>query len=221
MGKPTAKWEVTAKGLAKKAVNDRRLLAELLQGTLSKEDETRYTSFKALMFVCEVHPELLYPEWDRFVQLLDSENAYQRYIAIYLIASLTRADTDDRFEKLLDKYYSLLDDKSVIPAAHLASNSGKIAKAKPKLRPKITGKLLSIDKTHHSSSRKELIKSYIIDAFDNYFEEAEDKKRIIEFVTKQLKSKSPKTRKKAREFLARWLRQGCSLQQRACHDGPC
>ena len=211
MGKLTAKWEVTAKRLAKKAVNDKRLLAELFQGPLSKNDETRYTSFKALMFMCEEHPELLYPEWDRFVQLLYSDNAYQRYIAVYLIASLTTVDTDNRFEKLFDKYYSLLDDKSVIPAAHLAGSSGKIAKAKPKLQSKITDKLLSIDETHHNPSRRELIKSYIIEAFGDYFDEAEDKKRILEFVKRQLKSESPKTRKKAKEFLARWLRQGCAV----------
>ena len=33
---------------------------------------------------------------------------------------------------------------------------------------------------------------------------AENKKEIVEFVKKQLNSKSPRTRKKANEFLKKW-----------------
>jgi len=83
-------------------------------------------------------------------------------------------------------------------------NSGKIIKAKPHLQKKITGRLLAIDATHHSIGRKDLIKSYIIDAFDESFEEVRDKEKIFKFVKNQLQSSSPKTRKKAEEFLEKW-----------------
>ena len=205
MAKLIAKWEVAAKGLAKKAIKEERHLAELLQGILSKQDKMRYTSFKALMFISEERPELLYPHWDRFAHLIDCENAYSKYIASYLIASLTVVDRDDRFEGIFDKYYSLLNDKSVIPAAHVAANSGRIARAKPDLEAKITDKLLGINKTHGEPYHRELIKSYAIEAFSEYFEQAKDKKRIVEFVKKQLESKSPRTRRKAKEFLKRWV----------------
>jgi hypothetical protein len=204
LSKPTAKWEVTAKELAKKAIKEMKLPPELLQEVLSKEDRTRYTSFKALMFVSEERPEVLYPHWNYFADMLERENTHSKYIAIYLIASLTRVDTESQFEKIFDRYYSLLDDMSVIPSAHVARNSGKIVKAKPELEAKITGKLLSIDETHHKLSHKELIKSEAIEAFNEYFGEAKDKKKIMEFVKEQLKSKSPKTRKNASEFLKRW-----------------
>jgi hypothetical protein len=204
MSRPTVKWEAAAKELAKKAVEDKGLFAELLQRILSKDDRTRYTSFKALMFISEERPELLYPHWNYFANMLDSENTHSKYIAIYLIASLTRVDTESKFEKIFDRYYRLLDDKSIIPSAHVARNSGKIVKAKPELQAKITGKLLSIDGTHHKLSHKELIKSEAIEAFDEYFGEAKDRKKIMAFVKEQLKSKSPKARKNASEFLKRW-----------------
>lgn len=206
MGRLIDKWGANAKRLAKRALDDERLLAELLQGILSKKDETRYTRFKALMFVSEERPELLYPHWDYFVQLIDSDSAHSKYIASYLIASLTAVDTDCKFEKIFEKYYSMLDDRSVIPAAHVARNSGKIAKAKPALEAKITEKLLSIDKTHHKPDRRELVKSEAIVAFSEYFDRAQDKERILEFVNGQLKSKSPKNRKNAREFLKKWAK---------------
>ena len=68
----------------------------------------------------------------------------------------------------------------------------------------ITTKLLNIDRTHYDPDRKDLIKGYAIEAFSEYFEEAENKKGIIEFVKNQLKAKSPRTRKKAKEFLKKW-----------------
>ncbi len=50
------------KNLVKKAIRDKQLLSELLQGILSKKDKIRYPSFKALLLISDEHPELLYPE---------------------------------------------------------------------------------------------------------------------------------------------------------------
>jgi hypothetical protein len=201
MSKPTTKWEAAAKELAKKAIKDKELLPELLQGILSKEDKTRYTSFRALMNICEEQPEFLYPHWDHFASLLDRENTHSKYIGCYLLASLAAFDRDNKFDGIFDKYYSLLDDKSIIPAAHVARNSGKIVIAKPELEPRITERLLSIDATRHEPGHKELIKSEAVVAFSEYFEVAKDKEKIIEFVKQQAKSKSPKARNTAKKFL--------------------
>lgn len=204
MNKPTAEWEEAARGLAKKAAKDEKQLRQLLQGVLSKQDKIRYASFKALMYMVDERPELLYPHWDHFAHLIDSENTHSKYIASYLITSLTVIDRDNRFEETFDKYYDMLNDKSIIPAAHAVTNSGKIAKAKPELEPKITDKLLGVDTTHHKPYHRELIKSHVIEALGEYFEQAREKQRILEFVRKQLDSKSPTTRKKAKEFLMKW-----------------
>ena len=78
------------------------------------------------------------------------------------MANLTKADAENRFKKLFNEYYALLGDISVIPAAHLAFNSGKIALAKPKLQAKITNRLLYIDSTLHR--HRDLVKASGIDA---------------------------------------------------------
>ena len=190
--------------IAEKARKDEEVLSDVVKGVLSSTEVLRFNSFKVLLLVSEENPELLYPYWDTFVAMLTSDNAYQRHIAVYLIADLTRKDAECKFEDIFDTYYALLDDKSVIPAAHLALNSGKIAKAKPHLQTEITNKLLSIDKTHHKPDRKDLIKGYAIEGFDEYFAEAADKEKILSFVTEQLESKSPTTKKKAKTFLKKW-----------------
>ena len=194
------KKDVDVTSLAKRVLEDMEVLPELLDGILASKDFIRFNSFKVLLFISEEHPEVLYPRWDFFSALLDSDNSYQQYIAIYLISSLARADDSARLEGIFDKLYSILDGEGTITAAHLARNSGKIARAKPKLRARITERLLNIDRNHRGK-QKELIKGHAIEAFDEYFEEAENQPEILEFVRKQLQSQSPKTRKLAREFL--------------------
>jgi hypothetical protein len=102
--------------------------------------------------------------------------------ALQIIANLTKVDTENRFERMFDSYYQLLDDKSMIPAAHVAGNSAKIVRAKPALEARITKRLLDIDKTHHEPERKDLIKGYAIEAFSEYLGVAKNKQDIIEFV---------------------------------------
>jgi hypothetical protein len=185
------------------ALNDEKVLQGLLDGVLSKEEAVRYSSFKALNVLSEKYPEKLYDKWDFFTNMM-RDKTHHKYIAIYIIANLTRADPEKRFEDLFNAYYALLGDKSVIPAAHVAVNSGKIALAKPKLQAEITNRLLDIDNT--VQRHKDLVKASAIEAFDAYFEQSEDKARIIEFVKAQLDCRSPKTRKKAKAFLKKWER---------------
>ena len=187
--------------IAVKALDDATLLSELFKGLQSKNDALRSNCFHVLHYISEKNPQRLYSQWDFFVSLLGSENAYHRLIAVRILANLTYADRDNKFEMLFDRYCDLLND-SVIVAGHLAADSGTIAKAKPELRPQITQQLLSIDTT--LQKHKELVKAYALDGLNEYFNEAENKETILQFVREQLTSSSPKTRNKAKQFLRKW-----------------
>jgi hypothetical protein len=190
--------------MAKKAVKDDGILSELLDNLKTKNETVRYNCSKVLNFISEENPEVLYPRWDVFVELLTSDHTYWKLSVIPLLANLTRIDAENKFDRIFDKYFGLLNDKSMIPAIWIAANSGKIAKAKPELQTRITKKLLTIDRTHHHPERRDLIKGSAIESFDEYFEEAENQKEILEFAQKQLNSKSPKTVKIAKEFVKKW-----------------
>jgi hypothetical protein len=176
-------------------------IPELLASLKSKDDTERYGSFEVLLRLSEENPHALYPHWDFLAEMLDAKNTYGRLIAVRLLANLTRADSANKFEKLFDKYYNLLND-SVIIAGHITANSGKIARARPELQAEITDKLLNIDKT--IQKHKDLIKAGAIESFGDYFAESKDKDKIIAFVRQQLEGESPKTRKIAKEFLKKW-----------------
>ena len=196
--------EVDIETVAEKVLADSELLSEILDGLTSKEETPRYNCHKVLLHISETNGELLYPKWDYFVEFLRSENSYRKMSAVQIIANLTKVDTENRFEKIFDKYFGLLDDKSMIVAIYVASSSGKIVRAKPKLESEITNRLLDIDETHHPEGRKPLIKAGAIEAFNLYFTEATDKERILAFVREQQKCDSPKTRKIAQDFLRKW-----------------
>ena len=198
--------EVDIETVAEKASANRELLSEILDGLTSKEETLRYNCHKVVMHISETNSRLLYREWDFFLELLSSDNSYRKMSAVQLIANLTKVDTENRFEQIVDKYYGLLDDKSMIVAIYVASNSGGIVRSKPQLEREITNKLLDIDRTHHPEGRKPLIKAGAIEAFDKYFTEATDKERIIAFVKEQQDCDSPKTRKIAQDFLRKWDR---------------
>jgi hypothetical protein len=190
--------------IATRALGDNKLLSELLAGLKSKEETFRYNCYKVLMLISKTRGEVLYPAWDYFVGLLHSDNSYHKMSAVHLLTNLVKVDREDRFEKIFDSYYNLLDDKSVIVAIYVAGNSAQIVRAKPHLENRITNILLNIDKTHHPAGRKELIKARAIEAFMEYFAYSKNKVKILEFVTKQKDSKSPKTRKIAKAFLKKW-----------------
>ena len=196
------KKDVNPETLAQMALKDEKVLQEALDGILSKKDVIRHNSFQTLNFLSEKHPEKLYDKWDFFANLICNGNAFHKCIAIYIIANLTKADAENKFEKIFDAYYGVLGDKSIIPVVHVAVNSGKIALAKPKLQAEITSRLLDIDNT--VQGHKDLVKSGAIEAFDAYFEKSKDQARIIEFVKAQLNCESPKTRKMAKAFLEKW-----------------
>jgi hypothetical protein len=186
---------------ARKVIVNQKI-SEALEGILSKKDEIRFNSFKILLHVSEEQPQVLYPKWDYLTDLLDSDNHYQRNISINLLANLAKVDTKNKFENIFDKYFSNINGDRTMVAGQAALNSGKIAKAKPSLQTRITNRLLNIEKTH-KGKQIELIKAYVIEAFNEYFAESSDKNKIVDFVKAQLKSKSPKTRKVAKEFLKR------------------
>ena len=195
---------VSIENIAKKVVKDKKLLNDLFEYVKSDKAVVKYNSLKVLIFLSEHQPNVLYKEWDFFVKLLDNDNTFLRTIGLRILANLTKIDKENNFDKIFDRYYSLLNDKSMINAANIAGLSGIIAQAKPHLQGRITDKLLTIDKTHHSSECKNIIKGKAILSFNQYIDEYEDKEKIIRFVKKELNNTRSATRKKAEKILKKW-----------------
>ena len=175
-------------------------IKKLIQELESDNDKHRYKSFQILLPLSEKEPEKLYPFWDVFVSRLKKEEVSNKHYAINLIGNLVKVDKQNKFEKIFDLFYKHLSHESPVVSPHIAGNSGKIVNAKPQLEEKITKKLLDskiIEKTRYP----DLMNSYVIQAFDEYFDKIKNKDKILNFVEAQLNSTSPKTKKAAKQFL--------------------
>ncbi len=191
-----------AKEIANEVLGGKKNLIDVINQANTENSEVVYNSnANALRLLSESKPEMIYPKWDFFVDMLRRDNNYVKMNALYTIANLTKVDIENKFEKIFEEYYKLLDCDSLMIANHLAGVSGTIANAKPSLRERITEHLMKIDETHFDQQRRELIKGYAIQAFEEYFEVAKSKEQIVEFVKLLTKSKSQTTAKKAKSFL--------------------
>lgn len=185
------------------------LLPLLLEGVSSSKASIRYGCAKVLMDLSEVHPAKLYPHMDFFIDLLDSKYRILTWNALAIIANLAKVDKDKRFDAVIDKYYSFVNDEYMVTVANVVGHSGKIALAKPYLIDKITGELLKIDgislTPHLTEECKRVIAEKTIKSFDFFFDKVTQKKRVISFVEKHTDSPRKTLKVTAENFLKKWV----------------
>ncbi len=195
----------TPQEIAENAIEDAGLLQELLKGVMPQTQKSarRENCSQALMFMAETWPETLLPYWNHFVHLFKSDNGSSKYVAVYVIASLTQVKPGI-FEGFFDDYFGLLDDPSVMVASHASLNAAKIALAAPALQERITRRLLDIDQGTQEPGRKALVKAYVIEALEKLYPTSPLQEEIMGFIKAQQSCPSAKTQKLAREFLKKW-----------------
>lgn len=198
------KKNVDIKRLAKNALIDDELLHELFNGIVSKDNTTRSNSFNALQVINEEKPEFLYPKWDCFQKMLMSRNNYHKYIAISILADLTKVDKENKFEAIFEDYYGILAGDKVMTASYVILNSVKIVVNKPELESKVLDLLLNIDNIHQGR-QSGLLNSYVIEALRKMYPKIKDKERVMKFIKEQLDSSSSSTRDLAACFLDRCI----------------
>jgi len=184
-------------------LKDKEIISEAMKSLESNKEKLRSKAFTVLLQISENNPEYLYPEWERITEILRKEEVSNKYVAIHLIANLVQIDNADKFEKMFDDFYNLICHESPVVSPHIAEKSGKIIKAKPHLQRRIIEILLTTDKISQCR-HKELLKGYVISAFDECFPFIENKEEVFKYVEKQMNSESPKTKKKAKEFLKKY-----------------
>ena len=175
-----------------------------IEGLLSNNDKIREKHFKALYPVAETQPELLYPYWEIFVELLHKPEVSNKYYGIHFIACLIRTDTEDKFNEIFNYWFTeLLNDESPVVALHAAEKSGMIVKAKPKLKQRATSYLLRTDESS-SCRHLDLQKAYVLSAIDMFYNEITEKEDVDNYIKLQTNSSSGKTKKKAKELLKKY-----------------
>jgi predicted house-cleaning noncanonical NTP pyrophosphatase (MazG superfamily) len=203
-----ADGSMTKEELLNKIKQNFNLLPEVLDGVHSSKAVVRYGCAKVLMDLSEEHPGKLYPYFDSFVDLLDSNYRILTWNAMAVIANLAKVDEDRKFDAIFDKYYRFLNDEYMVTIANVVSNSGKIALAKPYLAQKIADELLKVEdistNPHLTEECKRVIAERAIESLDLFFDRINKTDKVISFVKRQLNSPRKSLKTKAEGFIRKW-----------------
>jgi hypothetical protein len=182
-------------------------IAQLAEAIQIEKSAAKFAYDKVLRLVSEQKPELIYPYFDVFVQLLGSDNSFLKWGAILTIANLTAVDTERKFEAIFARYYTPIKGPVMVTAANIIGSSPKIVASKPGLTQRITREILKVEKAKYerhgnpSPECRNVALGHAIDAFDEFFDQIGGQDAVIRFVRRQRKNARPKVAKKAERFL--------------------
>jgi hypothetical protein len=189
-------------------IKDPDQLSELLLGIASARPQVKYGSAKVLRIISEKKPRMLYDHMDFFEALLGSINQILKWNAIDIIAGLTVVDSEDRFNGVLERFFSLLGEGNLITASHIVEASGTIARAKPKLAPIVEKKLLMVGGIPLPTEEcRNILIGKTIAVFDSIYDKVEDEEAVLEFVRQQIGNPRNATKKSAERFLRKRIRE--------------
>jgi hypothetical protein len=199
---------LTKEQLLVQVKHDFTLLPIIVNGMGSSKAAIRYGCGKVLVELSEDYPEKLYSDMDFFLKMLDSSYRISIWQAMAIIANLTVVDTNKMFDHSFTRYYRFICDEYMVTVANVVGHSDKIALAKPYLIPRITDELLKVESLavtpHLTEECKRVIAEKVIDSFSQFFDQVEQKEKVVTFVRKQVNSPRDSLHRKATEFLQKW-----------------
>jgi len=197
--------QIPKEDLAAEIIAHPENLPVLFEGLSADKANTKYGCSKILQIISEKAPDLLYPQFDFFVSLLDSENNVFKWTSIFILGKLTAVDQENRFDAIFEKFFALLADSVMITAGNVVRAAAEIIKNKPALRPKIIEVLLKVESaTYQTEECRNVVLSHAIDTFTKIFPLIENKAPVIRLVKNQLNNPRNGTRKRAEKFLRKF-----------------
>jgi hypothetical protein len=195
--------------IADRLVKNSEQIPGLVEALQVEKSSKKFAFEKTLRLVSERRPKLIYPYFDVFNSLLDSDNSFLKWGAIMTIANLTAADTQNRFEGIFRKYFAPIHGPVMITAANIIGGSVTIARSKPTLIDPMAREILKVEKAQFqlkgspSPECRNVAIGHAIDALDKLYDRIEDKAAILGFVKRQLKNTRKPVVKKSEQFIRR------------------
>ena len=188
--------------LALTAIKKPRMLPRIIKGLKADKAPVKYGCAKALRLISEQRPDRLYPSFEFFVGLLDHENRILQWEAIFVLSQLARADDDDKFADVFDKYFSPIPGPVMITAANVIQGGARIAQAKPNLADRIAAEILKVGRARYQTAEcRNVAIGHAIVALGAILPLLRHPAPAVTFVRRQTKNRRPATRKKAEHFL--------------------
>lgn len=194
------KW--SPEKLVKKIAEDSLSVKEIIDSLNSSEIKLKYRSGKIAILLSDLYPKKVYKYFDRFVELLESENKIIKWTGIRILGNLAKVDSKNNIETILGQLYNQLDTEVMITANNTILALTEIAKAKPDLTDEIVTEILRVEKYKYQTKEcHNITKGFAIEALEELFDQLTSKKAAIKFVKKELNNSRRSTKKKAEDFM--------------------
>ena len=159
-----------------------------------------YHCFYVIEKASEIQPKAFSAYWESFITLLDHENSYHRDFGLILIANLISVEAKNKFDKIKEKYFSLINDPKFMTGHCCLKNMGQVLKSRPDLWNEISRMILNLE-VHCTYSEKQIavMKADVLDIIAEWINAGNVlAPELAEFIQIQVHSISPKSRKAAK-----------------------
>ena len=164
----------------------------------SKDPKIKYGFAKKLLELVRLEPQLLYPYFSQFVDLLKSENKIIKWTAIDIIGLLAMVDKENKVDGQVGPLISILSCGNLITVNHAIFSLGKIAEVKPQFLPVIITELLKIEHYNFETTEcRNIAAGKVIETFGSFIDAVNNDKRVLDFTERATHNTRNATKKKA------------------------
>lgn len=181
------------------------LIRGLLDAVSSDKARPKFAAAKALRILSERSPDLIYPHFHFFENLLGNKNSILRWNAILILGNLAPVDGERKLDRMIGAYLAPIAGPHLIDAANTIRGASAIAAAKPHLAETIARHIVKTERgTYATPECRNVALGHAVTALESLLPMIANKDAIRHFVSRQLDNTRPATRKKAERFLRRW-----------------
>jgi hypothetical protein len=173
----------------------------------SDKAKIKYPCTRQAIAISQDNPEDLYPDFDFFTNLLQSDNNILKWTAIKVIGNLSKADVKKKVDKILPSFISLLSDKNMITAANTIGALTEIAINKSERADEIVTALLKVEKAAYyykgeiSPECRNVALGHVLKSFKKLGKEIYCRRDVQEFLKRQTMNTRPKVRELSEKLL--------------------
>jgi hypothetical protein len=181
------------------------LVEALVTDIASESVRVKFAASKALRTLSERSPELVYPQFDFLVNLLDNPNAILRWNATLTLANLAVVDREFKIDRILNTYLAPIPGPHLIDASNTIRGAAVIALAKPRLGDTISRKILEVERAAYATAEcRNVAIGHAIRALEQFCAALPDQHEVQMFVGRQVNNPRLATHRKAVNFLKRF-----------------
>ena len=173
-----------------------------LNDLFSDVPKVKYGCAKKLRSLAVENPKELYPSFDFFVELLDSDNKIIKWTALDIIGFLSFVDSAKKIDSILDEIIGFLSAGNLITANHATESLINICIAKPHFSEKIIDNLIKIDRyTFDTDECRNIAIGKVILGLDLLLDKIKNNPDVLDFVQRGTYNSRNATKKKAEKLL--------------------